>query len=374
MKLEFNSSPASTVGVEMELQLVERKSRALTSAASEILDSFGEVDWLKKELLQSTIEINTDVCDDIAGVESDLAARLDQVRGCADKLGLALLSAGTHPFSLWEDQSVSEDERYHRLVDKVQWPARRMLIFGLHVHVGVPDAESAIQITNHLEPWLPHLLALSASSPFWEGKDTGLASCRSKIFETLPTAGLPYRHESWEDFEQLVGALVQSEGIESIREIWWDVRPHPGFGTVEVRVCDALPTLRETVAISALVQALIVHLQVRIAAGSTPPILHPRIVTENKWRAARYSMEGTSIVDEAGTCQPIGETMEKLLEELAPVFESLGSSSQVPVLSEMLRGRPSYARQREVFEQAGTTEAVVDALIREGEENRPLAG
>ena len=374
MKLEFNSSPASTVGVEMELQLVERRSRALTSAASEILDSFGELDWLKKELLQSTIEINTDVCTDIAGVEADLAARLDQVRECADGLGLALLSAGTHPFSLWEEQSVSEDERYHRLVDKVQWPARRMLIFGLHVHVGVPDAESAIQITNHLEPWLPHLLALSASSPFWEGKDTGLASCRSKIFETLPTAGLPYRHESWEDFEQLVGALVQSEGIESIREIWWDVRPHPGFGTVEVRVCDALPTLRETVAISALVQALIVHLQVRIAAGSTPPILHPRIVTENKWRAARYSMEGTSIVDEAGTCQPIGETMEKLLEELEPVFERLGSASQVPVLSEMVRGRPSYARQRAVFEREGTTEAVVDALIREGEENRPLAG
>ena len=374
MKLEFNSSPASTVGVEMELQLVDRKTRALTSAASEMIESVGEVDWLKKELLQSTIEINTDVCADITEVEADLGAKLEQVRGCAARLGLGLLSAGTHPFSPWGEQVVSDDERYHRLVDKVQWPARRMLIFGLHVHVGVPDAESAIQITNHLEPWLPHLLALSASSPFWEGKDTGLASCRSKIFETLPTAGLPYRHESWEDFEQLVGALVRSEGIESIREIWWDVRPHPGFGTVEVRVCDALPTLGETVAIAALVQALIVHLQVRIAAGSTLPILHPRIVTENKWRAARYSMEGTTIVDEDGACEPIGETMEKLLEELAPVFERLGSSGQVPVLSEMVRGRLSYARQRAVFEQAGSTEAVVDALIREGEENRPAAG
>ena len=374
MKLEFNSSPASTVGVEVELQLVDRKTRALTSAASEILDSFGEVDWLKKELLQSTIEINTDVCADITEVAADLGGKLDRVRDCAGSLGFGLLSAGTHPFSLWEEQSVSEDERYHRLVDKVQWPARRMLIFGLHVHVGVPDAESAIQITNHLEPWLPHLLALSASSPFWEGKDTGLASCRSKIFETLPTAGLPYRHESWEDFEQLVGALVRSGGIESIREIWWDVRPHPGFGTVEVRVCDAMPTLGETVAIAALVQALIVHLQARIAVGSTPPILHPRIVTENKWRAARYSMEGTTIVDEEGACQPIGETMEKLLGELAPIFERLGSSGQVPVLSEMVRGRPSYARQRAVFEEAGSTEAVVDALLREGEENRIGAG
>ena len=148
MKLEFNSSPASTVGVEVELQLVDRKTRALTSAASTLLDSFGEVDWLKKELLQSTIEINTDVCADITEVEADLGAKLDRVRDCAGSLGLGLLSAGTHPFSRWEEQSVSEDERYHRLVDKVQWPARRMLIFGLHVHVGVPDAESAIQITT----------------------------------------------------------------------------------------------------------------------------------------------------------------------------------------------------------------------------------
>lgn len=370
MKLEFNSSPASTVGVEVELQLVDRKTGELVSAASEIIESFGEVDWLKKELLQSTIEINTDVCADIGEVESDLGAKLDQVRNCADKLGFGLLSAGTHPFSRWEEQLVSDDERYHRLVDKVQWPARRMLIFGLHVHVGVPDAESAIQITNHLEPWLPHLLALSASSPFWEGKDTGLASCRSKVFETLPTAGLPYRHENWEEFEQLVGALVRSEGIESIREIWWDVRPHPGFGTVEVRVCDAMPTLGETLAIAALVQALIVHLKARIDEGSTSKIVHPRIVTENKWRAARYSMTGTTIVDEKGTQQPIAETMERLLEELAPVFEKLGSSGQVPMIARMIRGQPSYARQRAVFAQAGSTEAVVDALIKEGEENQ----
>lgn len=371
MKLEFNSSPASTIGVEVELQLVDRKTRELTSAAAEIIDSFGEVDWLKKELLQSTIEINTDVCADISEVETDLSARLDQVRNCADKLGFALLSAGTHPFSRWEEQLVSDDERYRRLVDKVQWPARRMLIFGLHVHVGVPDGESAIQITNHLEPWLPHLLALSASSPFWEGKDTGLASCRSKIFETLPTAGLPYRHENWEEFEQLVGALVRSEGIESIREIWWDVRPHPGFGTVEVRICDAMPTLGETLALAALVQALIVYLQERIDEGPTTPILHPRIVTENKWRAARYSMEGSTIVDETGTQRPIAETMERLLVDLAPVFEKLGSQAQVPMLQRMIREPPSYARQRRVFEEAGGTEAVVDALILEGESGQP---
>ena len=372
MEFEFNSSPGSTLGVEVELQLVNQETRALTSAAAEIINSFGEVDWLKKELLQSTIEINSDVCADIAEAEADLGGKLEQVRRCAREHGVALISAGTHPFSHWEDQEVSEDERYHRLVDKVQWPARRMLIFGLHVHVGVPDAESAIQITNHLEPWLPHLLALSASSPFWEGKDTGLASCRSKVFETLPTAGLPYRHENWKEFEQLVGALIRSGGIESIREVWWDVRPHPGFGTVEVRVCDAMPTLGETLAIAALVQALIVYLQERIDEGSTPPILHPRIVTENKWRAARYSMEGSTIVDEDGAQRPIAETMEQLLVDLGPVFEKLRSEEQVPMLQRMIRGPSSYARQRRIFEQAGSTEAVVDALILEGENNQPV--
>ena len=371
MEFEFNSNPGPTLGVEVELQLVDRETRALTSAAAEIIGSFGQVDWLKKELLQSTIEINSDVCADIGEVEADLGGKLEQVRGRARERGLALISAGTHPFSRWEDQAVSDDERYHRLVDKVQWPARRMLIFGLHVHVGVPDAESAIQIINHLEPWLPHLLALSASSPFWEGKDTGLASCRSKVFETLPTAGLPYRHENWKEFEQLVSALIRSEGIESIREIWWDVRPHPGFGTVEVRVCDAMPTLGETLAVAALVQALIVYLQERIDEGPTPPILHPRIVTENKWRAARYSMEGSTIVDETGAQRPIAETMEQLLVDLAPVFEKLGSRAQVPMLQRMIREPPSYARQRRVFEQAGGTEAVVDALILEGESGRP---
>jgi carboxylate-amine ligase len=236
---------------------------------------------------------------------------------------------------------------------------------------GPPDAESAIQIINHLEPWLPHLLALSASSPFWEGKDTGLASCRSKIFETLPTAGLPYRHESWKEFEQLVGALIRSEGIESIREVWWDVRPHPGFGTVEVRVCDAMPTLAETLAVAALVQALIVFLQGQISDGVTLPILHPRIVTENKWRAARYSMEGTTIVDEDGAQRPIAETMEQLLVDLAPVFEELGSVDQVPMLKRMIAGPSSYARQRQVFEESGDTMAVVDALIAEGEDGLP---
>ena len=372
MALDFNSSPRPTLGVEVEMQLVDCETRALTQAGPRVLEAFPESTWVKKELLQSTIEINTDVCENIAEVEADLSGKIDAVRRICNGFGVELVGAGTHPFSHWEDQHVSPDERYHRLVDRVQWPARRLLIFGMHVHVGVSDGEMAIALTNHLEYWLPHLLALSASSPFWEGRDTGLASTRIKIFETLPTAGLPYRHRNWEEFAHLVDVLIKARAIESIREIWWDIRPHPGFGTVEVRVCDALPTLVETVAMAALIQALIVHLQEQIEAGIRVPFVHPRIVKENRWRASRYSMSGSTIVDEEGRVEPISESLERLVESMGPVFAELESTAQVPMVRRMIREGPSFVRQRAIFEETGDLRCVVDGLIREAQENRPL--
>ncbi len=371
MGLQFNSSPRPTVGVEVELQLVDRETRRLVHAAPAILDAFGETDWVKNYILKSTIEINTCVCENTDQVDKDLEEKFKKLRAVTDPMGVALVGAGTHPAALWEDQKVSEDPRYHMLVDRVQWPARRLLIFGLHVHVGVPDPETAISVTNHLEFWLPHLLALSASSPFWEGRDSGLASSRIKIFETLPTAGLPYRHKNWSEFENLVNTLVRAQAIESIREIWWDIRPHPGFGTVEMRVCDALATRVEIVAMAALIQALIVHLQREIQAGHEVPILHPRIVKENRWRAARYSIRGSTIVDEDGRVAPISESLEKLVEDLKPVFDELGSTSQLPRIRQMIREGPSFARQRAVYRETGSLDSVVDYLIKEFEENRP---
>jgi carboxylate-amine ligase len=267
---------------------------------------------------------------------------------------------------------VSDGDRYRRLIDRMQWPARRLLIFGLHVHVGVPDGETAIQVINHLERWLPHLLALSASSPFWSGKDSGLASARTKVFEALPTAGLPYRHENWEEFEVLLEGLVRAQAIESIREIWWDVRPHPGFGTIEVRVCDAVPTLHEALALAAWIQALIVHLEREVERGSSIPLLHNRIVRENKWRAARWSTAGSTIIDEKGTVEPISRSIGRLLEEFEPVFVGVGSESYLPRLHKMVLQGPSYARQRATYRETGSLVAVVDSLILEGERNRPI--
>lgn len=372
MSVTFQGSPAPTVGIEVELQLVDRETRELVSLGPKVLEELPGSTWLKPELLQSTLEVNTCVCNDIAEAEADLEWKMEKVRQMVAAHGAALVAAGTHPFSRWADQQVTDDERYHRLMDRMQWPARRLLIFGLHVHVGVPDGETAIQVINHLERWLPHLLALSASSPFWNGSDSGLASARTKVFESLPTAGLPYRHENWREFEALLEALVRAQAIESIREIWWDVRPHPGFGTVEVRVCDAVPTLHEALALAAWIQALVVQLEREVERGVVTPLLHNRIVRENKWRASRSSTAGSTIIDEKGTVEPIARNISRLLEALEPVFAELGSARFLPRLHKMLLHGPSYARQRALYRETKCLKTVVDRLILEGETNRPI--
>ena len=372
MSLIYHGSEQPTIGVELEYQLVDRQSGQLVSMAPVLMAEFPDQDWVKYELFQSTVEINTRICHGVDEVREDLERKVAAVQKVAAPHGVALLCAGTHPFARWQDQKVTENARYYRLIERMQWPANQLLIFGMHVHVGIPDGETSIAVINHLEEWLPHLLALTASSPFWEGGDTGLASSRTKIFEHLPTAGLPFRHHNWHEFEVLVESLIRAKAIEGPREIWWDVRPHAVFGTVEVRVCDGTPTIGEAVAMTALIQALIVHLEKQIEAGETLPTLHNRIVRENKWRAARWSTGGSTIVDEDGRCQPIAESIENLLDELLPVFKELGSAAEVPKIRSMVTDPPSYARQRAVFQETGDLKAVVQALIRECEQDQPV--
>ncbi len=373
MPLVFHGSKEHTIGVELEYQIVDRETGHLVSMAPLLLSELPDEGWAKFELFQSTLEINTCICRTVDEVREDLSRKVGMVQRVAAPRGAALMCAGTHPFDRWQDQKVTENARYHRLIDRMQWPANQLLIFGMHVHVGIPNGETAIAVINHLEEWLPHLLALTASSPFWEGGDTGLASGRTKIFEQLPTAGLPYRHHNWHEFEVLVDSLIRAKAIEGPREIWWDVRPHAGFGTVEVRVCDATPTLGEAISITALIQALIVHLEKQVEAGETGPTLHNRIVRENKWRAARWSTRGSTIVDEDGSVEPIAESIEGLLDELLPVFEELGSVAELPGIRKMVRDSPSHERQLAVFRETGDFKAVVDALIRECEENKPVS-
>src|SRR5919202_4355403 len=267
--IPFNASERSSLGVEVELEIVDRQSRELASAASSILDEIGaghpdgDHPKAKHELFECTIEIITGICTSVAEAKDDLGTTLKEVAASADRRGLAGLGSGTHPFSDWHDQQISPDPRYHRLVEEMRWLAQRLQIFGVHFHVGVRSAEKSIAIANALTAYIPHFLALSASSPYWHGRDTGLASSRSKVFENLPTAGLPYRLDGWAEFEEFMETLVNANAITSIREVWWGIRPHPDFGTVELRICDGIPTLHEVAALAALAQSLVEWLDVR---------------------------------------------------------------------------------------------------------------
>jgi carboxylate-amine ligase len=371
MAITFNSSPKPTIGVELELQILDPETRNLVQGAPKILERHEGEPWIKPELLESTIEINTGICETAAEVKEDLGKKLQILQECCDELGYVVAMAGTHPFSTWAEQVITQDPRYKNLVDQVQWPARRLLIFGLHIHIGVCSGEKSIAIFNSLSSFLPHLLALSASSPYWMGEDTGMASARSKVFESLPTAGLPYRLINWAEFTRFMKTLIGAGAISSIREVWWDLRPHPGFGTVEIRVCDGLPTLTEVVSLAAFAQSLIVWLGDQYDEGIYLPTHRHWIIRENKWRAARYSTDARIIVDENGGQRLLAEDIERLLAELLPIAKELKCESELMGVRDIIRQGQSYIRQRRVFKQTGSLEAVVDSLITELKEDTP---
>ncbi len=381
MSIQFTHNERPTVGVEVELHVIDLETGDLVSAANELLADVGsaypdgEHPKAKHELFQSTVEIITDVCDTAAEAHADLRSTLDELRAAADKRGLALFSAGTHPFALARDQEISPSPRYHELIEAMQWPARRLLICGMHVHVGVPDGERAIVIINELKRHLPLFLALSTSSPFFEGEDSGLASARSKVFESLPTAGLPPQLADWVDFEAFMSTLLDSECINSIQEVWWDIRPHPDFGTVELRMCDATPTLRETVAIAALAQTLVAWCIQRVADDALPPPPREWTVSENRWLALRYGIDATLIVEDATTGRParrpIRELLRELVEELMPTAEALGNETELAGVLDILEIGSGTERQRRLVEGGATLLDVVRHLTDELASDRP---
>ena len=354
------------------MQIIDPKTRNLVSGAPRIMERMGDVTHVKPELIKSTVELNTDVCANVEAVRTELSDRFRSLLGVCDELGYELASTGTHPFSRWAGQSITDKDRYHLLVNRCQWPARRLMIFGLHVHVGIESGEKAIAIFNSLSTYIPHLLALSASSPYFEGEETGLASCRVKIFESLPTAGLPYRLLNWAEFQRLMITLVNAKAIESVREIWWDVRPHPEFGTVEVRICDGLSNLEEIIAMTAMVQALVVWLGEQYDEGTYLPLQRYWIVRENKWRAARWALDADVIIDDEGRLEPLAESIDRLIESLEPVAKRLGSHAELLRVRQMMKSGPSYARQRQVYADTGDLKKVVASVVRELRDSVPL--
>lgn len=304
MTIKFNGSNKETIGIEVETQVLDGGSFALTPKApliiSDVIKAHPELEIaVKPELMKSNLEINTKVCSNLKEAGADITDKFRLVMKCAEKNNLRLALGGTHPFSKWSEQEITDSERYSRILDRLKIVGDRFNIFGLHVHVGVSSGERCIQIINRLLFYLPHILSLSVNSPFWDGYNTGLRSYRSKVFETLPHAGLPFYFKDWADYTKLVENYIKTNTIETIREIWWDVRPHPDFGTIEVRICDSPRTLGNVFAIAGFIQALIHTFNRESEEGVEIVRPHSSIVRENKWRACRFGYSG-SFIDESG--------------------------------------------------------------------------
>ncbi|GAA5101770.1 glutamate--cysteine ligase [Nocardia iowensis] len=368
----FHGSPRPTIGIEWEIALVDKVSRDLSNTAAAVFDSVGDLrahdgtPQVTKELLRNTVEIVTGVHETVGEAVDDLRGTMDTVRRAADPLGVDLFCAGTHPFAQWSAQQLTRSEHYDELIERTQWWGRQMMIWGVHVHVGVSHRDKVFPILNSLLLSYPHLLSLSASSPMWAGSDTGYASNRTLMFQQLPTAGLPFQFENWRQFEHFVHDQLKTGVFEQLGGMHWDIRPAPKWGTIEVRVCDGVSTRAELAAMAALIHCLIVDLDRRLDEGETLPTLPPWHVQENKWRAARYGLDAIIIVDDDSNERLVTDDVTDLLNRLEPTAKRLGCADELAFVAEIPERGASYQRQRKVAAAAqGDLIAVVDALVKE---------
>ncbi|ORB14475.1 glutamate--cysteine ligase [Mycobacterium noviomagense] len=365
-RIDFAGSPRPTVGVEWEFALVDAQTRDLSNEATAVIAEIGENPRVHKELLRNTVEVVSGICDSTAQAMDDLRCTLQTARKIVRERGMELFCAGAHPFARWSAQKLTDAPRYAELIKRTQWWGRQMLIWGVHVHVGISSAHKVMPIMTALLQYYPHLLALSASSPWWSGEDTGYASNRAMMFQQLPTAGLPFHFQKWAEFEGFVYDQKKTGIIDHMDEIRWDIRPSPHKGTLEVRVCDGVPNLRELAALVALTHCLVVDLDRRLEAGETLPNMPPWHVQENKWRAARYGLDAIIILDANSNERLVTDDLVDVLNRLEPVAKSLHCADELAAVADIPRVGASYQRQRRVAEEHdGDLRAVVDALIGE---------
>jgi len=362
---KFVSNERPTIGVEVELNLVDHQTMALRSGVLDILkDLPPELELsVKPELFQCYLEINSKICQNVGEAESDLEEKLRVVRQLAARRGLRLHWGGTHPFSRWQDQEVTPNERYLDLIGLLQETARRLVTFGLHVHVGVDSGDKAIMICDRILQHLPTLLALSVNSPFWQGRPTGLHSQRSKIMETLPTAGLPPLMRNWSEYTWLLNHMVETEFIKTIREIWWDVRPHHNFGTVEVRICDMPPCLDHVLGLTALIQCLVYDLSQEIDRGTYQYSCHPFMIRQNKWRAARYGLDAKLVDPSTYVAVPARKVVRAMLARLQDRSEELGCALYLGKIRDMLDQPTGSVLQMRTFEETNDLAEVVRRML-----------
>jgi len=356
-----------TLGIEEEFQIIDPVTRELRSYIEQFMAD-GKVllkEHVKPEMHQSVVELGTEICADICCARQEVLKLRSQLAGLAARSGLQIASAGTHPFSHWMDQLITADERYATIVKDMQQIARINLIFGLHVHVGIPDREEAIDVMNQARYFLPHLYALSVNSPFWLGQNTGLKAYRQMIFERFPRTGIPDAFESLSEYEDYLKLLVSTNCIDNAKKIWWDIRLHPFFNTIEFRICDAQSRVDDTIALAALMQAVVMKLQ-KLRRQNVSFRNYPRrLIDENRWRASRYGIDGKMIdfgrkieVDER-------ELLHEMIEFIAPEMDELGSAGELAHVEKILREGTGADRQLAVWEQTQDFKAVVDHIVAE---------
>ena len=358
-----------TLGIEEEFQLVDRRSFQLCSCIKSVLEKGAPYfeEKIKPELTQSTVELISDICPDIATARKDLYTLRALMAKLADRDGLALVSAGTHPSSSWQDQDTTEKERYAELEEEFQDLIRSNVIFGMHVHVGVEDKELAIKLMNQARTWLPHLLAISTNSPFWSGRYTGIKSYRSALFKRIPRTGMPGILTSWNDFDRYVQDLVEMGCIDNGKKIWWDMRPHPFFDTVEFRICDMPATIEDTLALAALCQALIAKLTWCHEHNVDVPVLKRDYLEENKWRAMRYGLDAEAIDFVKLRRLGMRDSINELLDFVEDVVDDLGSRHEMNYLRALMVSPNGTGadRQAAVYEQTGDLQKVVELLMEQ---------
>ncbi len=378
MDIPFARSARSSVGIEWELALVDKDSGDLRQVAQTVLDAVrppagGEHPHIRQELLLNTVEVVSGVCRTVGEAGADLERAIAEVRTVTDPLRVELMCAGTHPFAQWAHQKVTDKERYATLIDRTQWWGRQMLIYGVHVHVGVEDRDKVLPISRAMVTTFAHLQSLSASSPFWGGKDTGYASNRALMFQQLPTAGLGFQFERWDQLESYVADMLHTGVIDQVDEIRWDIRPSPRFGTLEMRICDGASNITEVKALAALTHCLVEHYSTLLDEGKPLPSIPPWFAQENKWRSARYGMDAIIILDASGAEGLVTDAVTELLRELEPVAERLGCAAELDSVRLILRRGASYQRQRAAARRAGgELDAVVASLVAELRAGRPL--
>jgi carboxylate-amine ligase len=358
--IEFKTSKPFTLGVEIELQIIDRQSLNLVSRSPEILGMVPDnlKERIKPEFIQSMLEVNTEVCNDMHEVKQSLAQLIRKAEEFAHKNNCILFAASLHPFARHNGQKLFAHPRYTRIMDDLQLVGRRFITQGLHVHVGMRDRDTTIRVCDSIRLFLPILLALTCSSPYYEGIDTGLHSYRAKLFEALPLAGMPDQLESWEKYLEMVRLLTNTGIITGVRDLWWDVRPHPDFGTIEIRICDLPSTFNEILAIVALIQGLVAEM------AESDKHLNPnmQVLKSNKWQAARYGLAGTFVYPLLQKKISMQEAAGEIFAKVAPVMQKLGTSHYLADLQEIINCGTSADHQRKIFTEQKNFSAIITEL------------